>query len=491
MNIEKLTIAEIKKGYIDKKFTVIEIVSAYIDRIKRLDPKINAFITLCEEMALKEAAILDDKIENGEEIGQLGGIPVAIKDNICTKGIKTSCASKVLEDFIAPYDATVVKKLKDAGAIIIGKTNMDEFAMGSSTENSAFKITKNPWDLGKVPGGSSGGSAAALTAGFAPLTIGSDTGGSIRQPAAFCGNVGLKPTYGLVSRYGLIAFASSLDQIGPFTKDVRDCALSLEVLQGNDPLDATSVNDTATKDYLTDLDAGIEGLKIGVPKEFFQEGLDPEIDESIKGSIKKLKEMGATVEEFSLPITESGLSAYYIVSSAEASSNLARYDGVRYGYRAETFEGIEELIVNSRSEAFGKEAKRRIMLGTYVLSSGYYDAYYKKAMLLRKKIKNVFNEAFKRYDIILSPTSPILPFGIGEKTEDPLQMYLADIYTVNINIAGLPAISIPCGFSKSKLPIGVQLIGHHYAEKKLLQAAYNLEQSLGVYKDIPELKGVE
>jgi aspartyl-tRNA(Asn)/glutamyl-tRNA(Gln) amidotransferase subunit A len=483
-----MTIEEIKQGYIEKRFTVTEIVKSYINRIKKLDGEINVFITLCEESALKEAKEMDEKIKRGEKLGALGGIPVALKDNICTRGIKTTCASKMLEAFIPPYDATIVKKLKDAGAIIIGKTNMDEFAMGSSTENSAFKITKNPWDTKKVPGGSSGGSAAALSAGFAPLTIGSDTGGSIRLPAAFCGNVGFKPTYGLVSRYGLIAFASSLDQIGPFTKTVKDCAMSLNILVGNDPLDGTSVQEEIKIDYVSDLDQGVKGLKIGVPKEFFGEGLDEEIHESIQNAIKKLEDLGAIIEEFSLPIKKKGLSAYYMISSAEASSNLARYDGVRYGYRTENFKTIDELMINSRSEGFGEEVKRRIMLGTFVLSSGYYDAYYKKAMLFRKKIRNTFKEAFEKYDVILSPTSPKLPFNIGEKSEDPLQMYLSDIYTVNMNIAGVPAISIPCGFSQSKLPIGVQFIGDHYTEKKLLQVAFALEQALGIYKEVPVIK---
>ncbi len=488
MRIEGITIDEIQKGYKEKSFTVKEVVKAYIDRIKERDGEINAFITLREEEALSEAEKMDERLKDGEDIGLLGGIPVAIKDNICTRGIKTSCASKVLEDFIPPYDATVVKKLREAGAIILGKTNMDEFAMGSSTENSALMVTKNPWDLNKVPGGSSGGSAAALSAGFAPLTFGSDTGGSIRQPAAFCGAVGLKPTYGLVSRFGLIAFASSLDQIGPFTKTVKDCALSLQAIQGNDPLDSTSFQGEVTKSYVDGLEKGIKGLRVGVPRECFKEGLNSEIRESVEKTIEVLKEMGAIVEEFSLPIMDSGLSAYYIISSAEASSNLARYDGIRYGYRTKEFQDIEELIVNTRTEAFGKEVKRRIMLGTYVLSSGYYDAYYNKAMLLRKKIRNMFKDAFESYDIILTPTSPVLPFNIGEKTEDPLEMYLADIYTVNINIAGVPAISIPCGFSKDKLPIGVQLIGDHFTEKKLLQSAYSIEQELKIFKNIPQWK---
>ncbi len=491
MRIEEMTIDELQAGYRENKFTVKEVVKTYIDRIKKFDKDIKSFITVCEEDAIKEAELIDEKIKNGEEIGDLGGIPIAVKDNICTRGTKTTCASRMLEDFIPPYDATVVKKLKDAGAIIIGKTNMDEFAMGSSTENSAFYNTKNPWDLNRVPGGSSGGSAAAKAAGFAPLTFGSDTGGSIRQPAAFCGVVGLKPTYGLVSRYGLIAFASSLDQIGPFSKTVKDSARALKVIQGNDTLDSTSVQEDICNDYLSDLDKDIKGLKIGIPKECLQEGLDQEIKDSMLNSIKAFEEMGAEVEEFSLPIMDLGLSAYYIISSAEASSNLARYDGVRYGYRSENYEGIDDLILNSRSESFGKEVKRRIMLGTYVLSSGYYDAYYNRSMELRKKIRGMFNEVFKKYDVILTPTSPVLPFNIGEKVSDPLEMYLSDIYTVNVNIAGLPAISMPCGFSKDNLPIGLQLIGDHYEEKKILKAANNLEKHLEINSKMPQLKEVE
>lgn len=488
--IKPMTIEEIQRGYREKRFTVKEIVMEHLDRIKKYDLGIDAFLTLCEDTALKESEILDSKLEKGEDIGILGGIPVAIKDNICTRGIKTTCASKMLEDFIPPYDSTLVKKLKEAGAIIIGKTNMDEFAMGSSTENSAFKITKNPWDLRKVPGGSSGGSAAALASGFVPLSFGSDTGGSIRQPAAFCGVVGLKPTYGMVSRYGLIAFGSSLDQIGPFTKTVRDSAISLEVVQGNDPMDSTSVQRSVSKNYLLDIEKGIKGLRIGIPRECFREGLDKEIHAAVDNAIKILKEKGAIVEEFSLPIMDAGLSAYYIISSAEASSNLARYDGIRYGYRAKEYDSIDDLILNSRTEAFGAEVKRRIMLGTYVLSSGYYDAYYNRAMLIRKKIRGSFKDAFRRYDIILTPTSPTLPFNIGEKSSDPLEMYLGDIYTVNVNISGLPAISVPCGFSKDRLPIGLQLIGDHFAEGTLLQCANSLEKELELYKETPQWKEV-
>lgn len=488
MKIEHMTIEDIKKAYEEKRVTVKEIVQGYIDRIKDKDSKINAFITLCEDDALIEAEKLDEKLSKGEDIGLLGGIPVAIKDNICTEGLKTTCASKILEDFIPPYDATVVKKLKEAGAIIIGKTNMDEFAMGSSTENSAFKATKNPWNLSKVPGGSSGGSAAALAAGFAPLTIGSDTGGSIRQPASFCGVVGLKPTYGMVSRFGLIAFASSLDQIGPFAKTVKDCAISFSVIQGKDSLDSTSVQHGTEVDYIKHIDKGVKGLKIGVPKEYFGEGLNPEINDSIKEATKYIEKEGAIVEEFSLPNIEIDLSVYHIISSAEASSNLARYDGVRYGYRADSYAGIEDLMINTRTEGFGREVKRRIMLGTYLLSSGYNDDYYKRAIMLKKMISNRFKEVFKNYDLLLTPTSAILPFDIGEKNNDPLAMYLADICTVGVNIAGLPAISIPCGLSNEKLPIGLQLIGEHYTEAKLLQAAYSLERGINFSKKIMQLE---
>lgn len=480
MRIGAMTAYEIKKGIEEKKFTSEEVVTELFKRIKEVDKDVDGYLTLCEEEALKTARAVDEKIKKGEKVGKLAGVPIAIKDNICTDGIRTTCASKMLEDFIPPYDATVVKKLKEEDAVIIGKTNMDEFAMGSSNENSAFKKTKNPWDLKRVPGGSSGGSAAVVAAGIAPISLGSDTGGSIRQPAAFCGIAGLKPTYGLVSRFGLVAFASSLDQIGPFGKTVRDCALTLEVIAGHDSMDSTSLDKEFDKDYLSALDGSVEGLKIAVPKEFFGKGLNSEIEKAIKDTIEKLKSMGAVIEEISLPITEEGLSAYYIISSAEASSNLSRYDGIRYGYRSKNYETIDELMEMSRSEGFGKEVKRRIMLGTYALSSGYYDAYYNRAQKLRKKIQEQFKEVFESYDLILSPTSPVIPFLSGEKSSNPLEMYLADIYTVNINLAGVPAISIPCAFSSEGLPIGVQIIGSHFGEKKILKAAYALEQELNI-----------
>ncbi len=471
MNVEKMSGLEIKEGILEKKFTCREVIEALFKRIKEVDKEVNAYITLCEDYALEQAKIIDDKVSKGEILGKLAGIPIAIKDNICTDGIKTTCASKMLYDFIPPYDATVIKKLKEEDAVIIGKTNMDEFAMGSSTENSAFKTTKNPVDTTRVPGGSSGGSAAAVGAGIAPIALGSDTGGSIRQPAAFCGVVGLKPTYGLVSRYGLIAFGSSLDQIGHFAKTVEDCALCLEVISGEDPMDNTSSKHIEKEEYFNNLSEDIKGMKIAVPKEFFKEGLDKEIEEGVKKGIEKLKSLGAEVEEISFPITDEGLSAYYIISSAEASSNLARYDGIRYGYRAEEFEDVYDLMEKSRTEGFGEEVKRRIMLGTYALSSGYYDAYYKRALKFKKKIKNEFKKVFEKYDLIISPTSPVLPFKIGEKKDNPLEMYLADIYTVNINIAGVPAISVPCGESKEGLPIGFQIIGPHFGEKQILKAA--------------------
>ena len=480
MQIELLQANEIRESIIARRFTAVDVVTALFDRIREVEPKVQAYITLCEEKALERAKEIDEKIAAGKPVGRLAGVPIAIKDNICTDGTLTTCASKMLGDFVPPYDATVIKKLLKEDAIIIGKTNMDEFAMGSSTENSSFKPTKNPWDLTRVPGGSSGGSAAVVAAGLSPISLGSDTGGSIRQPAAFCGVVGFKPTYGIVSRFGLIAFGSSLDQIGPFSKSVTDAALTLEVIQGEDSLDSTSYKGEIKSDYLSTLADGVKGMKIGVPKEFFQSSLDEEISDSIKQSIQVLKDLGAEVSEMSLPITEEGLSAYYIISSAEASSNLARFDGVRYGYRPEEFSNIDDLMVKSRTEAFGKEVKRRIMLGTYALSSGYYDAYYNRAHKLKKKIKEEFKKAFDEYDVILSPTTPTVAFKCGEKSEDPLSMYLADIYTVNANLAGIPAISIPCALSKEGLPIGLQILGPHFGEEKILKAAYALEQELKV-----------
>lgn len=487
MDLTKLSMKEIAENIKNKFFTSEEIVKAYFERIEQCDSKVEAYLTLCKESAIAQAKAIDQKIAMGEQVGKLAGVPIAIKDNICTDTIKTTCGSKILSDFVPPYDATVIKKLKEEDAVIIGKVNMDEFAMGSSTENSAFKKTKNPWDLKRVPGGSSGGSAATVAASLAPVALGSDTGGSIRQPAAFCGVVGVKPTYGLVSRFGLIAFGSSLDAIGPFTKNVEDAALCLEVIAGEDKLDSTTVKYEVEKEYVDSIDEGIKGFKIGVPKEFFKEGLNEEISEAIKKSIQKLKELGAEICEMSLPITKEGLSAYYIISSAEASSNLARYDGIRYGYRTSEFENIDELMEKTRSEAFGDEVKRRIMLGTYALSSGYYDAYYNRAQKLKKKIKEQYKEAFEKYDLIISPVSPILPFKIGERSNNPLEMYLADIYTVNINLAGIPGVSMPCGFSAEGLPIGLQILGNHFDEKKIFKCAYALEKALDLKIEYPTL----
>lgn len=479
--MKKYSIKELVKKIQDKEISCVEVVDYYIKEIEKKEDKIDAFLLLQTEDALKKAKELDEKIAKGEKVGRLVGIPIAIKDNMCTRGVKTTCASKMLEDFVPPYDATVIKKLEEEDAILIGKTNLDEFAMGSSTENSAFKITKNPIDTTRVPGGSSGGSAAAVGAEMVPLALGSDTGGSIRQPASFCGIVGMKPTYGLVSRYGLIAFGSSLDQIGPFSMTVEDNAYLLNILAGEDELDGTTAKGLDKKDYTENIDSGIEGMKIGIPKEFIEEeGLDPEIKDVILKDIEALRELGAEVEEFSLPTTKDGLAPYYIISSAEASSNLARFDSIRYGYRTKEFTSVEELVEKSRSEGFGREVKRRIMLGTYALSSGYYDAYYNKAQKFRAKLKQDFKEAFKKYDIIIGPVSPILPFKIGERCEDPTAMYLADIYTININLATVPALSMPGGKSSDGLPIGLQLIGDVFTEEKIYKVAYALEKKLNL-----------
>lgn len=478
MSFDKLTVSGISEGIATRKFTAREVVDAVYGRIADNDALLGGYLTLCHDKALMQADSIDERIKSGKSIGKLAGVPIAIKDNICTEGIRTTCASKMLEDFIPPYDATVVRRLKDADAIIIGKTNMDEFAMGSSTENSAFKSTLNPWDTERVPGGSSGGSAAVVAAGLAAAALGSDTGGSIRQPAAFCGVVGMKPSYGSVSRYGLIAFGSSLDQIGPLTSNVKDNAILLEAIQGCDKLDNTSVSSYETTNYAGCLEAGIKGMRIGVPIEFLKTGLDEEILNCMESIICLLKELGATVEYISLPMTAEGLSVYYIISSAEASSNLARYDGIRYGHRAENYDDLEQLVVKSRSDGFGEEVKRRIMLGTFALSSGYYEAFYEKAQKLRIRIREHFTRAFGDHDLILGPTSPVMPFKLDEKSGDPLKMYLSDIYTTYVNLAGIPALSLPCGYSSCGLPIGLQLMGPLHGETKIYKAAYALEQAL-------------
>ena len=465
MELTDLTVHELMEKVKNKEITIEEITKAYADRINEKEPEVNAFVSTRLDEAIAES-------KNPE-----AGIPIGIKDNICTKGIKTTCSSKMLENFVSPYDATVITKIKEKNMPILGKLNMDEFAMGSSTENSAIKITRNPWNLNKVPGGSSGGSAAAVAANLVPWALGSDTGGSIREPASFCGIVGLKPTYGLVSRSGLVAFASSLDQIGPMTKDVEDSALLLNIIAGHDENDSTSVKKEKI-DYTKNLKNSIQGMKIGVPKEFFGEGINPEVKKSLENSIEEYKKLGAIVEECSLDVSESSLAAYYIIACAEASSNLGRFDGIRYGYRAKDYKDLKELFVKSRTEGFGKEVKRRIILGTYVLSSGYYDAFYKKAQKVRTYVKNKFDECFKKYDVLLTPVAPTTAFDIGSKTNNPLEMYLADICTVSINIASVPAISIPCGVDSNNMPIGMQLIGNRFQEEKILNAAYAIEQQI-------------
>jgi len=471
VEIEKLTALEIREGIIRGDFSCEELVKKLYKRIKVVDKDINAYLTLCEERALEDARKVDEKVKNKKILGKLAGVPIAIKDNICTDEIKTTCASKMLEDFIPPYNASVIKKLKEEDAIIIGKTNMDEFSMGGSTENSAFKITKNPHDLERVPGGSSGGSAAAVASGIAVLSLGSDTGGSIRQPAAFCGVIGLKPTYGLVSRFGLVSFASSLDQIGPITKSVKDCALCLDVVAGYDPKDNTSSKSQETISYLEGIDAGVRGMKIVLPEELLSQDINVEIKNAIEESAKKFKELGAEVEYIPLSVFNRGLSSYYIISSAEASYNLGRYDGIRYGYRTKEFKDVYELMVKSRSEAFGEEVKRRIMFGTLVLSSSYYEDYYKKALKFRENLSREFKKVFEGYDLILSPVTLDFPSKIGEKKSNLLEMNFGDVYTSNVNLAGLPAISIPCGKSTNGLPIGIQIIGDHFSERKILRAA--------------------
>lgn len=480
-SICEMTAEEIGKAYREKTLTVPEVVKAFLDNIEKEDDKIKAYITVCKEEALKKADEVQAMFDEGKQMGALAGIPIAIKDNICTKGVRTTCASKMLENFIPPYDASVMKKIEATNAIVLGKTNMDEFAMGGSTENSAFFMTKNPVNLDKVPGGSSGGSAAAVAGKMAPISLGSDTGGSIREPASFCGIVGMKPTYGLVSRYGLVAFASSLDQIGPFSKTVRDNAVLLTAIAGHDEMDSTSAN-VENKDYEKALVNDVKGLKIGVPKEYFGEGINEEVRASLEKAIEKYKELGAKVEECSLPVTEYALPTYYIIACAEASSNLGRYDGIRYGYRTNNFESLKDIYKNSRTEGFGDEVKRRIILGTYVLSSGYYDAYYKKAQKVRTLVKKGFEEAFEKYDVLLTPTVPTVAFDIGSKSKNPLEMYMTDILTVSINIAGVPAISIPCGKDSSGMPIGMQLIAKHFNEETLYRAAYTFEQNMEVQK---------
>lgn len=485
MELFNKTAVELSEMLKSKQISSVELTKSVFDRIENVEDKIEAYVTLDKESALKKAEEIDYKRAQGEILNDLAGIPIGIKDNISTKGLKTTCSSKMLENYVPPFNATVMKKVQNSGMIVTGKLNMDEFAMGSSTETSYFKKTKNPFDTSRIPGGSSGGSAAAVAAGEAVLSLGSDTGGSIRQPASYCGVVGLKPTYGAVSRFGLVAFASSLDQIGPIGRCVTDVAMLQSVICGYDKMDATSAY-REYPDFKADLSADVKGLKIGLPKEYFGEGIDENVKASVINAVKELEKQGAEIREISLPSTDYALSSYYIISSAEASSNLARYDGVKYGFRAENYDNLIDMYEKTRSEGFGDEVKRRIMLGTFVLSSGFYDAYYKKAKLLQRRISAEFSESFKDIDVIATPTVPSTAFRIGENFGDPVKMYATDVCTVTINIAGLPAMSVPCGYDSNGLPIGLQLIGDKFTEQKLLNTAYAYEKTVGGFK-IPTL----
>lgn len=452
-----------------------ELVEAYLEAIETLDGRVRAYLTVTSDQARQQARSLDERLAGGDELPPLAGMPVALKDNLCTRGVRTTCGSKILEAFVPPYDATAVRRLCEAGAVVLGKSNLDEFAMGSSTENSAFFATRNPWHLDFVPGGSSGGSAAAVAAGEALAALGSDTGGSIRQPASLCGVVGLKPTYGRVSRYGLVAFASSLDQIGPLTLDVHDCALVLQAISGHDPHDSTSV-DVPVPDFEAALEGGVRGLKVGLPREFFGEGLQVEVRDAVLQAVRVLEGLGAAVEEVALPTLEYALPTYYLIACAEASSNLARYDGVAYGYRSSRAQDLYTLYSRTRAEGFGPEVKRRIMLGTFALSTGYYEGFYKKAQQVRTLVRRDFDRCFQQVDLLATPTSPVAGFRLGERTHDPLQMYLADVYTIPVNLAGLPGISVPCGLAAG-LPVGLQLVGRPFDEATVLRAAYAYQQA--------------
>ncbi|EDX70616.1 Amidase, putative [Coleofasciculus chthonoplastes PCC 7420] len=483
------SIRELHQQLIDKERTSVEITQDALDRIQALEPKIHSFLHITADYALEQARQVDAKIAAGEEIGMLAGIPIGIKDNMCTQGIPTTCASRILENFVPPYESTVTQKLKDAGAVMVGKTNLDEFAMGSSCETSAYQQTANPWDLSRVPGGSSGGSATAVAASECVVALGSDTGGSIRLPASFCGIVGMKPTYGLVSRYGLVAYASSLDQIGPFGRSVEDAAILLNAIAGYDPNDSTSLK-LEIPDYTKSLqpDLKSKGLKIGIIKETFGEGLDPVIAQTVQNAIDQLKSLGAEVQEISCPRFRYGLPAYYIIAPSEASANLARYDGVKYGFRTPEAENLLEMYKKTRAAGFGAEVKRRIMLGTYALSAGYYDAYYLKAQKVRTLIKQDFEQAFEKVDVLVCPTAPTPAFKAGEKISDPLTMYLSDLMTIPVNLSGLPGMSIPCGFDDQGLPIGMQLIGKVLGEEQVFQVAYAYEQSTDWHLKQPPLK---
>jgi aspartyl-tRNA(Asn)/glutamyl-tRNA(Gln) amidotransferase subunit A len=485
MDLHALTIHELHDLLDTREVSARDVTEAFYRRIEALDDRVHAYLTLTRERALEQAEQADQRLQMGER-GPLLGVPLAIKDVICTEGVRTTCGSKMLHNFVPPYDATVVERLKTAGAIMLGKANMDEFAMGSSTEHSAYGITRNPWDLNAIPGGSSGGSAAAVAADECAAALGTDTGGSIRQPAACCGIVGLKPTYGRVSRYGMVAFASSLDQIGPMTKDVRDAAMLLNVIGGHDPRDSTSA-EVAMPDFTRALSSSVNGVRIGIPRQYFIEGIDPEVERAVRTAVKVLEGLGATVEEVSLPHTEYGVAAYYILAPSEASSNLARYDGVKFGYRTPHWSNLRDMYMRTRDEGFGAEVKRRIMLGTYALSAGYYEAYYKKAQQVRTLIRRDFEQVFQQVDVLVAPTAPTPAFKIGEKIDDPLQMYLSDVFTITINLAGVPALSLPCGFSSAGLPIGLQMIGKPFDEETILRVAHAFEQETGYHRRKPSL----
>jgi aspartyl-tRNA(Asn)/glutamyl-tRNA(Gln) amidotransferase subunit A len=473
VSLHELTLTELAKGLAAKQFSSVELTQHYLDRIARFDPQINSFITVTQKQALQQAAKADEAIANGNT-SPLNGIPVAQKDIFCTQGVRTSCGSKMLDNFISPYNATVIEKCNDAGLVMLGKVNMDEFAMGSSNESSFYGPVKNPWNTSCVPGGSSGGSAAAVAAGLAPIATGTDTGGSIRQPAALCNLTGLKPTYGRVSRYGMIAFASSLDQAGPMARNAEDAALLLNVMAGFDARDSTSTN-LPVPDYTATLNNELKGLKIGLPKEYFGTGLDPRINEAVQTAIKELEKLGATFKEISLPNSELAVPCYYVIAPAEASANLSRFDGVRYGYRCENPKDLQDLYIRTRAEGFGEEVKRRILVGTYALSAGFYDAYFRKAQQIRRLIRNDFVAALNEVDVILGPTTPNPAFKFGEKSADPVSMYLEDIYTIAVNLAGLPGMSMPCGFVDGK-PVGVQLIGRDFDEARLLNIGHRYQQ---------------
>ena len=485
MDLFRLTIHEAHEALHKKTVSSQELTSAVFDRIEKVEDKVGAYLTLVRDHAMEDARRADEAIGRGEG-AVLTGIPMAIKDLLCTQGIRTTCGSKILEDFVPTYNSTVVQKLKDAGAVIVGKTNLDEFGMGSSNEHSGFQLTHNPWDLSKIPGGSSGGSAAATAADECLGALGTDTGGSIRQPCSHCGVVGLKPTYGRVSRFGLVAFASSLDQIGPITKDVTDCALLMNTICGYDPKDSTSVSQPVP-DYREALRSGLDGLVAGIPKEYHVDGLDDNVSRAVSGAVKALEEQGLACKEVSLPHTEYAVATYYIIAPAEASSNLARYDGVKYGFRDDTSDDLITMYRNTRSKGFGPEVQRRIIIGTYALSAGYYDAYYGKASQVRTLIMEDFKKAFESCDVLLAPVAPTAAFELGAKLDDPLSMYLSDIFTLPASLAGIPGISVPCGFTDDGLPIGMQILAKHFDEEKLLQVAYNLEQTINFRTTKPNL----